>query len=181
MIEQWRSEREHIRRTLPTQRSLDERAAALNCCRQCRYLGRSHSPRYTQGHGVHRRLRTLRRTGAYRRRRAGRIGARSEAEWAKIEANYELQEAVQRALRQRVENGAAAQDLARFAYPDVIKALANMVNGELKRATASDRGGARATRGRGRSEGRAGLCGYVHHHHLHRGGSASAQSDRRSP
>jgi hypothetical protein len=55
----------------------------------------------------------------------------SAAEWAGIEANHQLQEAVQRALRQRVENGAAAQDLARFAYPEVIRALANMANGEL--------------------------------------------------
>src|SRR4051812_25078958 len=50
----------------------------------------------------------------------------SAAEWAGIETNHELQEAVQRALRQRVDNGAAAQDLARFAYPDVIRALAKV-------------------------------------------------------
>jgi len=52
----------------------------------------------------------------------------SEAEWIGIGENGDLLEAVRRLMRKRVESGTAAQERARYAYPDVVKGLVEIAN-----------------------------------------------------
>jgi hypothetical protein len=55
----------------------------------------------------------------------------TDAEWNAIGGNIELLDQVHEELRQRIENGDAAREAARFAYPDVVRGLVSIARSEL--------------------------------------------------
>jgi hypothetical protein len=54
-----------------------------------------------------------------------------QAEWDAIGDNKELLDRVRDELRQRIENGEAAREAARFAYPEIVKGLVGLAKNEM--------------------------------------------------